>query len=126
MRGSTNSPVKLELISVRVPADLLQKLDVLKQEEMLDRSTLIVRALKYWVSVEGKITSDQEYLTRLKNIDQNIDEVNTQIQKFTQDIGENIAKSTEEYLHEIKELRGLLSEQQKTINTLLRMIPKND
>lgn len=104
---------KLEQISLRLPSGLIHDLDLLKEKEGLDRSAIIVRALKYWVSVQGNITTDAEFITLLK-------EMKTELasQKTT------LTNALEHYQEEITTQRTLLAEQQKTINTLLRMLPK--
>ena len=106
---------KPEQISLRLPTELLTAIDKLKEKEELDRTVLILRALKYWVSIEGRITTDHEYLTQLQEMKNEIKE----LQK-------TLNTTIEHYEEEITAQRSLLSEQQNTINTLLRMLPKNE
>lgn len=95
---------KSDMIGVRIPSDLLMKLDKLKDEEGIDRSALILRALRYWVSVNGKISTDAEYLNSIKKIEENVEIIQTDIS-------------------DIKNLREQVSEQQKVIATLVKMLP---
>ncbi|MDV0442364.1 ribbon-helix-helix domain-containing protein [Methanorbis furvi] len=98
---------KVEMIGIRVPTDLLDKINALKDAEGVDRTAIILRALRYWVSIEGKVTTDNEYLNRITSIDQNVTEVALGVKNM-------------------QELKDLVMEQQKTINTLLRLIPKEE
>lgn len=126
MAGSGKSTTKIELVSVRLPIDLLKQLDELKVKEGRDRTAVIVQAVKYWVSVQGKITTDHEYLNRLRVLDENVESINVHLSELNASIDERLRDIRDENSIEIKELRGLLAEQQKTINTLLRMIPKEE
>ncbi|MCZ9312428.1 MAG: ribbon-helix-helix protein, CopG family [Methanocorpusculum sp.] len=120
------SPAKVELVSVRLPVDLLRQLDELKEKEGRDRTAVIVQAVKYWVSVDGKITTDHEYLARLGNLDQNIDCINQSLTEIRTGFNDRLTEIKRENATELRELRSLLAEQQKTINILLRMIPKDE
>lgn len=126
MTGRGKSTTKIELVSVRLPVDLLKQLDELKVIEGRDRTAVIVQAVKYWVSIQGKITTDHEYLNRLGTLDENVDSINHHLSELNTSIDERLREIRDENSIEIKELRGLLAEQQKTINTLLRMIPKEE
>ena len=111
-RGVKNT-IKLEQISLRLPANLIRELDQLKEKEGIDRSVIIVRALKYWVSVGGNITTDSEFLTLLHELQSEITSLRSSLESVTT-----------HYETESNTQREMLAEQQKTINTLLRMIPK--
>ena len=50
-------------------------------------------------------------LTRLSEIEQN---------------SKTITETFQEYQGDVKELKGIIAQQQATIDTLLRMLPKND
>ena len=106
---------KLEQISIRLPLDLIDDLNKLKEKEQIDRSAIIVKALRYWVSVQGHVSEDNEYLNQIREIKTRQEEMKTQLDKMLM-----------QYENEARENRALLAEQQKTINTLLRMIPKED
>lgn len=97
---------KAEMIGLRIPADLLAKIDKLKNDEGIDRTALVLRALRYWVSVEGKVTSDTEYLTSMKKVLEGIEQL-------------------QEDMTEIKSLREQVAEQQKIIATLVKMLPND-
>lgn len=94
---------KHEMISIRLPTDLLSQLDSLKEEEGIDRTALIIRALRYWVSVNGKVTTDNELLTRLDKIE-----------KDTAIISEKIQSETD--------LRKQVNQQEQVIDALLKRI----
>lgn len=71
------------MISIRLPTDLLSQLDSIKEEEGIDRTALIVRALRYWVSVKGRVTTDNELLTRLDKIEREMAVISEKIQSET-------------------------------------------
>lgn len=93
------------MISIRLPSDLLTQIDVLKEKEGIDRTALIIRALRYWVSIDGKITTDNEYLTRIDKLE-----------KEMSIIAETIENE--------RELKERISEQEKVIRVLMQMIQK--
>jgi len=113
-RGVRNT-IKPEQISLRLPASMIKELDQLKEKEGTDRTVVIVRALKYWIRVEGNITTDAEYLNRL-----------TQMETELAEVRDSLAKITAQYEEEAAAKREIISELQKTINTLLRMLPKDE
>lgn len=115
MTRGIRSTNKLEQISIRLPLDLIDDLNKLKEKEQIDRSAIIVKALRYWVSVQGHVSEDNEFLNQIKEIKTRQEEMKTQLDKMLM-----------QYENEATENRALLAEQQKTINTLLRMIPKED
>lgn len=96
---------KAEMIGLRIPSDLLIKIDKLKDDEGIDRTALVLRALRYWVSVGGKISTDAEYLNSIKNIEEKVETIQTDI-------------------CDIKNLREQVAEQQKIISTLVKMLPE--
>ncbi|MBQ3570357.1 MAG: CopG family transcriptional regulator [Methanocorpusculum sp.] len=97
---------KAEMIGLRIPADLLEKIDKLKNDEGIDRTALVLRALRYWVSVEGKVTSDAEYLTSMQKVQTGIE-------------------SLQADMTEIKSLREQVAEQQKIIAALVKLLPND-
>lgn len=96
---------KSEMVGLRVPSDLLEKIDAQRDKESIDRSAFIIRALRYWTSVEGHITTDHEYMKRLEDIENNVN-------KITEDV------------NAIRQLYELSSDQQKAINALVKLLPK--
>lgn len=96
---------KSEMVGLRVPADLLEKIDAQRDKESIGRSSFIIRALRYWTSVEGPITTDHEYMKRLEDIENNVN-------KITEDV------------NAIRQLYELSSDQQKAINALVKLLPK--
>ena len=105
----------MEQISIRLPVDVIEGLNNLKEKEQTDRSSIIVKALRYWISVDGNVSTDNEYVEKIKNMDAVISE----LQKSMQDIVNN-------YERESAVNRELLAEQQKTINTLVRLLHKEE
>lgn len=101
---------KLEMVSLRIPSELLKDLDAHREQECADRTTIILRALRYWLKIDGKVTTDNEILTRLSEIEQNSKE---------------IKNGFLEYQEDVKDLKRIIAQQQATIDTLLRMIPKD-
>ena len=99
--------MKSEMIGIRIPTDLLEKIDRMKEEAGADRTTVILNALKYWVKTGGNVTSDAEYLTTIKMI--------------ATDLQSIMRNETE-----IEKLHNIIAEQQNTINSLLRLIPRNE
>lgn len=97
---------KAEMIGLRIPSDLLEKIDKLKNDEGIDRTALVLRALRYWVSVEGKVTSDAEYLTSMQKVQTGIE-------------------SLQADMTEIKSLREQVAEQQKIIAALVKLLPND-
>ena len=113
-RGLRNS-TKMEQISIRLPIDLIDDLSKLKEKEQIDRSAIIVKALRYWISVGGNVSTDNEFLNQIR-------EMKGEINELKNLMSETISHSEKE----ATEMRMLLAEQQKTINTLLRMMPKEE
>lgn len=111
-RGLRNS-AKMEQISIRLPVDLIDDLNKLKEKEQIDRSTIIVKAVRYWISVGGNVSTDNEFLNQIREMKGEINELKNLM-----------SETVSHYEKEATEMRTLLAEQQKTINTLLRMMPK--
>lgn len=71
-----------------------------KIKEEIDRTSLILRALRYWISVDGKISNDAEFVNSVvKNISSDINKIQADI---------------EEIIEEIKQLRAQVAERQRT------------
>ena len=111
-RGLRHS-TKMEQISLRLPVDLIDDLNKLKEKEQIDRSTIIVKAVRYWISVGGNVSTDNEFLNQIREMKGEINELKNLM-----------SETVSHYEKEATEMRTLLAEQQKTINTLLRMMPK--
>lgn len=91
------------MISIRIPSDLLRQIDTIKEREGIDRTALIIRALRYWVAVDGNVTTDNEYLNRLEKLEKNMAVIADGIES-------------------VKELRERAAEQEKVIRVLMQMI----
>ncbi len=113
MTRSLRSGEKPEQISMRMPKDLVSKVDTLKEQEGVDRSAIINKAVRYWTEVEGNITTDHQLLNRLETIETNTTELRGEIDKVIQD-----------FRKEKDQLQELLGKQQDTIDTLLAMLAK--
>ena len=105
----------MEQISIRLPVDLIDELSKLKEKEQIDRSAIIVKAIRYWISVGGNVSTDNEFLNQIR-------EMKGEINELKNLMSETVSNSETE----AAEMRTLLAEQQKTINTLLRMMPKEE
>ncbi len=101
---------KPEQVSLRIPKELANKVDIFKEKEGTDRSVIILRALRYWLDVNGNVTTDNEFLNRLNNMESDLKELQNTITKM------DIERAN--YQETIKK-------QQVTIDTLLGMINKN-
>ena len=100
---------------IQISKKLFIILNKLKEKEQIDRSAIIVKALRYWISVGGNVSTDNEFLNQIREMKSEISEV------------KNLMSETlSHYEKETTEMRMLLAEQQKTINTLLRMMPKEE
>jgi len=115
MTRGIKSTNRLEQISLRLPVDLIDDLNKLKEKEQIDRSAIIVRAIRYWLSVGGNVSTDNEFLNQIREMKSELNEVKNLMRD-----------SLSHYEKEAAEMRSLLAEQQKTINTLLRMMPKEE
>jgi len=113
-RGLRNS-TKMEQISIRLPVDVIEGVNNLKEKEQTDRSLIIVKALRYWISVDGNVSTDNEFLNQIREMKGEINELKNLM-----------SETVSHYEKETTEMRMLLAEQQKTINTLLRMMPKEE
>lgn len=113
MTRSLRSGEKPEQISMRMPKDLVSKVDLLKAKEGVDRSAIINKAVRYWTDVEGNITTDHQILSRLDTIEANTTELRSEICKVILD-----------FRKEKDQLRELIDKQQNTIETLLAMLSK--
>lgn len=98
---------------MRMPKDLVSKVDLLKAKEGVDRSAIINKAVRYWTDVEGNITTDHQILSRLDTIETNTTELRSEIYKVILD-----------FRKEKDQLRELIDKQQNTIETLLAMLSK--
>ena len=78
VRVARNS-VKTEQISIRLPVDLLNELESLKKRDGIDRSIIIVKALRYWVSVEGNVSTDNEFINQISEMKTEIGELKNSI-----------------------------------------------
>ena len=97
--------------SLRIPADLVEGIEKIQANEHSDRTHVIIKAIEYWVKVEGKVTADGEYLARMKNIEDTLQSLTTTILRKEE---------------EIAGLQEIIRRQTETIDTLLGKIPRKD
>ena len=110
---------KPEQVSLRLPKDLANKVDYFKEKEGVDRSTIIIRALRYWLEVDGCVTTDHEFMNRLSRIEENTDE-------FRKIIERNVERSTESFEKERLNYQEVILKQQLTIDALLELVAKRE
>ena len=113
MTRSLRSGEKPEQISMRMPKDLVTKVDALKEKEGVDRSAIINKAVRYGTEIEGNITTDHQILSRLDSIEITTTELRSEIDKVIQD-----------FHKEKDQLQKLLGKQQNIIDTLLALLAK--
>ena len=104
---------KPEQLSLRLPKELAAKVDFFKEKEGTDRSVIILRALRYWLDVNGNVTTDHEFLNRLDKIEENTAAMKAELEKLRA-----------EYSHERQNYTETIRKQQGTIDTLLEMLSK--
>jgi metal-responsive CopG/Arc/MetJ family transcriptional regulator len=100
---------KPEQVSLRLPKNLATKIDYFKEKEGTDRSVIILRALRYWLEIGGNVTTDNEFLTRLSNIETDLS---------------NLKRNIEQFEKERLNYQEVILKQQNTIETLLEFIKK--
>ena len=98
---------KPEQLSLRIPKDVADKIDEFKEKEGTDRSVIILRAVRYWISVGGNVTNDNEYLNRLNSLFEEMQHYRNLCAEFQ--------KERQGYIETIKKQQG-------TIETLLELI----
>lgn len=109
MARQMRSGDKPEQVSLRIPKELAVKIDYFKEKEGTDRSVIILRALRYWIEIDGNVTTDNEFLNRLEQIENNIGELKKIIERLERD--------------KQKDQETILK-QQNTIETLLELVKK--
>ena len=102
---------KPEQLSLRIPKDMAAKVDLFKEKEGTDRSAIILRALRYWLDVNGKVTTDNEFLNRLTKIESDNAAIKNELEKLRTEF----AQERQNYTETIKKQQG-------TIDTLLAMM----
>ena len=108
---------KPEQVSLRLPKDLAAKVDYFKEKEGTDRSAIIIRALRYWLEVEGNVTTDHEFMRRLGRIEENTED-------FRKIIEHNLEKSNISFEKERLNYQEVILKQQLTIEALLDLVAK--
>lgn len=110
---------KPEQVSLRLPKDLANKVDYFKEKEGVDRSTIIIRALRYWLEVDGCVTTDHEFMNRLTRLEENTDE-------FRKIIERNLEKTAASFEKERQNYQEVILKQQLTIDALLELVAKRE
>jgi metal-responsive CopG/Arc/MetJ family transcriptional regulator len=96
-----------EQVSLRLPKHLATKVDDFKEKDGTDRSVIILRALRYWLEVEGNVTTDNEFLNRLSHIETDLSD---------------LKKNADLFEKERQNYQEVILKQQNTIETLLGLI----
>ena len=110
---------KPEQVSFRLPKELANKVDYFKEKEGVDRSTIIIRALRYWLEVGGCVTTDHEFMNRLTNIEENTGE-------FRKIIERDLEKTAASFEKERQNYQEVILKQQLTIDALLELVAKRE
>lgn len=113
MTRSLRSGEKPEQISMRMPKDLVIKVDALREKEGVDRSAIINKAVRYWTEIDGMVVTDHQILSRLSEIELNTTELRGDIDKVIHD-----------FRKEKDQMQELVRKQQDTIDILLDMLSK--
>ncbi|HJK10107.1 MAG TPA: ribbon-helix-helix protein, CopG family [Methanocorpusculum sp.] len=110
---------KPEQVSLRLPKDLATKVDYFKDKEGVDRSTIIIRALRYWLEVDGHVTTDHEFMKRL-------DTIESESEMLRKTFQQNIEKTAVAFEKERQTYQELILKQQLTIDALLELVAKQE
>lgn len=110
---------KPEQVSLRLPKEFANKVDYFKEKEGVDRSTIIIRALRYWLEVDGCMTTDHEFMNRLTHIEENTGE-------FRKNIERNLEKTAASFEKERQNYQEVILKQQLTIDALLELVAKRE
>lgn len=110
---------KPEQVSLRLPKDLATKVDYFKDKEGVDRSTIIIRALRYWLEVDGHVTTDHEFMKRL-------DTIESESEMLRKTFQQNIEKTAVAFEKERQTYQELILKQQLTIDALLELVAKRE
>ena len=98
---------KPEQVSLRLPKQLATKVDYFKEKEGTDRSAIILRALRYWLEIDGNVSTDNEFLNRLSNIESDLSDLRKNV--------ELLEKERQNY-------QEVILRQQSTIETLVKLL----
>lgn len=101
-------------ISVRLPQDLYNEVERIRMRDRMDRTNLIIKAVEYWVSVDGQVVTDNELLTRLNKIDRTTAESASLIKDYQTEI--------ETYRKDVEELKAIVAQQNTLLDLLLNKI----
>lgn len=102
--------------SVRIPAEIDDKLEKILEREHVPKTSLIIKAVEYFVSTDGKLTSDGEYIKNLKRIEEN--------HQTLIEILKEENKRIDALQTELKELRTANELQNSVIEKLISFIPR--
>lgn len=104
--------------SIRLPNDILEKVQEIQIREHIDRTTVIVKAVEYWVSVDGRATCDGAFIQRLDAMDTRIAELTTALEASRTEI--------ERLCSAITELKEISTKQDATIDFLVNRVLGKD
>ena len=111
LRMTKESPIP---ISVRLPQDLYNEVERIRTRDRMDRTNLIIKAVEYWVGVDGQVVTDNELLTRLNKIDRTTAESASLIKDYQTEI--------ETYRKDVEELKAIVAQQNTLLDLLLNKI----
>lgn len=104
--------------SVRIPVEIDNKLEKILEREHVPKTSLIIKAVEYFVAVDGNLTSDGEYIKNIKTVEQDFQNINNTLKEQSIRID---ALQTE-----LKELRSVTEKQNSVIEKLISLIPRGD
>ena len=111
--------------SLRIPEDLAVKIDQLKEKEGTDSTVIILRAIKFWLEVDGKATNDHDLLGRITAIETELQEQKeNECKRFAEYQQELASKNTtiNNLNAALNKLQGSFERQQITIEKLVELI----
>lgn len=104
--------------SVRIPSEIDDKLEKILEREHVPKTSLIIKAVEYFVATDGKLTSDGEYIKNIKTIEQNFKNLNDTLKEQNARI--------DSLQNELKELRCANEQQNSVIEKLISLIPRGE
>ena len=111
--------------SLRIPEDLAVKIDQLKEKEGTDSTVIILRAIKFWLDVDGKATNDHDLLGRITAIETELqNQRENERKRFTEYQQELASKNSQliDLSATLTRLQGSVERQQSTIEKLVELI----
>ena len=111
--------------SLRIPEDLAVKIDQLKEKEGTDSTVIILRAIKFWLDVDGKATNDHDLLGRITAIETELQNQRENERKRFTEYQQELANKNSQLIDlsaTLTRLQGSVERQQSTIEKLVELI----